>query len=787
MLDADGPARARARRARQAVGRQPPAREHRGRPARRPARAAARRAVLGAGPAPARAALGVHPRASRAAARRSSSRRTTWGRPSATPTACSCSPTASCCSPARRASWSPRSATAAPATSRPRSCASCTPRATERLRWLLLKDLQILRRSPLLVALLLLLRRPGRRAAGLRRPARRHQAEGRVPQRGARATRSACRSAAQKIDTSQYANKLFESVDPIRVKTRAGGDRHGPPRRRDRGADHPVGPHAAAAVAGQPRRHRAAADGGGPLQRGEPAQDAGRGVADQVARGRRQQGDQRQAHARSSAGYLGDPAARRRRSRCWARSSRSSACSARSDVIKQTLRRLPNDAPQRADLERVANFAAAGDRQPRPAASRCSRRSASRCTSSARWSTGKHVSANAFYIALAAAVTLMIIGLFLGGGMLALEREEHAFGRLVRGPVSRWELLSEKVLLGGLAALVATVVELGVISLFDDLRWGRIAGWAAGARRRRAWRSGRWAPRSARSRATCARRRCLRSWSPCRSRSWRSSPAGSSTHGSTTSCGSRLRSSRSSRRWTRSTRGSTTPTRASPSRSRTWRVLAVAYTAIARVGAAEVRVSVSVPRDRLQDGTTAIRPLESVRPAGARRGADPQPRVPDRVGADARRVVLHARRPGARARARRCRVAHGDGLPVRDPRRRGRRPAHRPRRAGERRARRLAERDARLLGQPGRRRPRPRHAGRRASRCASPSTSRACTASSRRSCPATCARGASSRSAASATRAWRARLPADQRRLGGPRHLRDDRRGLAGPPRGVRT
>ena len=42
--------------------------------------------------------------------------------------------------------------------------------------------------------------------------------------------------------------------------------------------------------------------------------------------------------------------------------------------------------------------------------------------------TGKHVSANAFYIALAAAVTLMIIGLFLGGGMLALEREEHAFG-----------------------------------------------------------------------------------------------------------------------------------------------------------------------------------------------------------------------------------------------------------------------------------------------------------------------------------------------------------------------
>jgi ABC-type transport system involved in cytochrome c biogenesis permease component len=74
-------------------------------------------------------------------------------------------------------------------------------------------------------------------------------------------------------------------------------------------------------------------------------------------------------------------------------------------------------------------------------------------------------------------VTLMIIGLFLGGGMLALEREEHAFGRLVRGPVSRWELLAEKVLLGALAALAATIVELLVISLFDDLRWARVAAW----------------------------------------------------------------------------------------------------------------------------------------------------------------------------------------------------------------------------------------------------------------------------------------------------------------------
>ena len=147
------------------------------------------------------------------------------------------------------------------------------------------------------------------------------------------------------------------------------------------------------------------------------------------------------------------------------------------DVIVQTLRRLPRSSPQRADLERVANFARLAidnlDLSKPVLASIGEPLHLKRTVV-----TGKHVSANAFYIALAAAVTLMIIGLFLGGGMLALEREEHAFGRLVRWPVSRWELLCEKVLLGALAALAATIVELAAISLFDDLRWARIAGWA---------------------------------------------------------------------------------------------------------------------------------------------------------------------------------------------------------------------------------------------------------------------------------------------------------------------
>ena len=90
----------------------------------------------------------------REAAPPSSTPPTTSPRPSATPTGCSCSPTASCSSPARPRSWSGhRRARGARLRGRVRPLPA---RARALMRWLLVKDLQILRRSPLLVALLVL-------------------------------------------------------------------------------------------------------------------------------------------------------------------------------------------------------------------------------------------------------------------------------------------------------------------------------------------------------------------------------------------------------------------------------------------------------------------------------------------------------------------------------------------------------------------------------------------------------------------------------------------------------
>jgi ABC-2 type transport system permease protein len=90
---------------------------------------------------------------------------------------------------------------------------------------------------------------------------------------------------------------------------------------------------------------------------------------------------------------------------------------------------------------------------------------------------GGSTSLNAFAVALAAAVSLMFITLLLASGLLAVEREENAFARLVRGLVSHTALLLEKA---GLAALCSTAVcllMLAGLGLFVDLDWGRLPLW----------------------------------------------------------------------------------------------------------------------------------------------------------------------------------------------------------------------------------------------------------------------------------------------------------------------
>jgi ABC-type multidrug transport system permease subunit len=91
--------------------------------------------------------------------------------------------------------------------------------------------------------------------------------------------------------------------------------------------------------------------------------------------------------------------------------------------------------------------------------------------------TGSAQALDTFAIAVAATVTLMFVTVLLVAGSLALEREENTYGRLVRGLLSRTALLAEKVLLGVALALVVTLLMLGGLELFVSLDWGRFPLW----------------------------------------------------------------------------------------------------------------------------------------------------------------------------------------------------------------------------------------------------------------------------------------------------------------------
>jgi ABC-type transport system involved in cytochrome c biogenesis permease component len=84
-----------------------------------------------------------------------------------------------------------------------------------------------------------------------------------------------------------------------------------------------------------------------------------------------------------------------------------------------------------------------------------------------------------FAVAVAATLTLAFVVVLLVAGSLALEREENAYPRLVRGLVSPAGLLGEKVLLGVAVGVAVTMLMLAGMQIFVPLEWGRIGLWLA--------------------------------------------------------------------------------------------------------------------------------------------------------------------------------------------------------------------------------------------------------------------------------------------------------------------
>jgi ABC-2 type transport system permease protein len=93
--------------------------------------------------------------------------------------------------------------------------------------------------------------------------------------------------------------------------------------------------------------------------------------------------------------------------------------------------------------------------------------------------TGSRIPLSSFAAALAITVSLVFVAVLLASGALALERTENTFARLVRGPVSRTGLLGEKVVLAGGLGLLVTLLMALVLGAFVSLEWDRFPLWLA--------------------------------------------------------------------------------------------------------------------------------------------------------------------------------------------------------------------------------------------------------------------------------------------------------------------
>jgi ABC-type multidrug transport system permease subunit len=153
-------------------------------------------------------------------------------------------------------------------------------------------------------------------------------------------------------------------------------------------------------------------------------------------------------------------------------------------ILEQARADLPAGSPQRERVDRVIGFARLA-RENLAFSDDVLAVVGEPIRVDAKALEGGSTSLSAFAVALAATVSLMFITLLLAAGMLAIEREENAFARLVRGLVSRSGLLVEKAALAAICSSAVCLLMLAGLGLFVDLDWGRFPLWlvavAAGA------------------------------------------------------------------------------------------------------------------------------------------------------------------------------------------------------------------------------------------------------------------------------------------------------------------
>lgn len=343
------------------------------------------------------------------------------------------------------------------------------------MRWLLVKDLQILRRSPLLLALLVayavVIGLPV--GYGISAPPSKPKV---AFYNGVPASQESFDLGGREVDASQYAEELFEDIDPIRVGSRE----EAIAKVRDGEAlgalvvpeDITQQLQNATELPGvsEPPTLEVFYNADNPLKRRYVEQtvkarlaDANLALSGEVTK-----------VAASALDVLlaGGPFALPTGTIDVLGLKRAKT------ILEGAERGLPADDPQRAAIRQVVEFADVAITSlnfANPVLGAISAPIKVETTEVA----GGNGSLEGFAVAAAATIALMFVAVLLGAGMLALEREEFAFGRLVRGLVRPIALLGEKVLLGALCAFVVGAGLLGILALFQPVPLDRAPQWLA--------------------------------------------------------------------------------------------------------------------------------------------------------------------------------------------------------------------------------------------------------------------------------------------------------------------
>ncbi len=341
------------------------------------------------------------------------------------------------------------------------------------MRWLLLKDLQILRRSPLLVGVLIGYSIVVSLVAGAALssgPSKPTVAFANLVPR----EKSQVALGGRQVDATKYAGKLFAKVQPIRVKTRAeaiakvrSGEALGalvvPADVTDK-----LQGTLGLSGAGRPTVE-VYFNADNPLKRqfvqdtiDSTLADANQAISAEVLR--------------EAARYLNIIVAGGKVALPIVGSVDILGLRNAQTIIDAARAGLPANAPERAALAQVSRFA-------RLAADNLDLSKPILASISSPVRVQEHVvagsksSLSAFAAEAAVIGSMMFVALLLAAGMLALEREENAFGRLIRGLVTRTALVAEKVTLAALAAFVLTTVMLGILGGLLGLDFARSPLW----------------------------------------------------------------------------------------------------------------------------------------------------------------------------------------------------------------------------------------------------------------------------------------------------------------------